>query len=165
MLANRILGILTTIIGFLFFPLQLVTTFVLGLLVTLSFGLLLLPISLIWILLSFPMIGASWLTAKIRWLRIPLGLLGIPWAVLANTFVALMPSMGEMESRAAKLMLAQSWPYSWECWMFQIGKLDHLSPSESASLRQVVGGISRGNPLMQRTVNRMVAGEALDPKV
>lgn len=164
MLANRILNILVGITAFLVVPLQLVTTFVLGLLVTLSFGILLLPISLIWIALSFPMIAASWLAAKIEWLRIPIGLVGIPWVILANTFVALMPSMGELESRAAKLMLTESWPYSWECWRFQIGKFDLSSP-ESVTLREVIGRISRGNPLMERTVNRIAAGEALDPNV
>ncbi len=164
MLANRILNVLVGITAFLVVPLQLVTTLVLGLLVTLSFGILLLPISLIWVALSFPMIGASWLTAKIGWLRTPIGLVGIPWAILANTFVALMPSMGELESRAAKLMLTESWPYSWECWRFQIGKLDLSSP-ESVNLREVVDRISYRNPLMERTVNRIAAGEALDPNV
>ncbi len=164
MLANQILRALMGIIALLVIPLQFVTTLVLGLLVTLSFGILLLPISLIWIVLSFPMIGVSWLTAKIEWLRTPIGLVGIPWVILANTFVALMPSMGELESRAAKLMLTESWPYSWECWQFQNGKLDLSSP-ESVTLRKVVDRISRGNPLMERTVNRIVAGEGLDPKV
>ncbi|MBI5205807.1 MAG: hypothetical protein HZA11_12915 [Nitrospirae bacterium] len=164
MLANRILNVLVGVLAFLVVPLQLVTTFVLGLLVSLSFGILMLPITLIWVVLSFPMIGASWLTARIGWLRTPIGLIGIPWAILADIFVALMPSMGEMESRAAKLMLAESWPYSWECWRFQIGKLD-LSSSDCTPLREVVGRISRGNPLMQRTINRIAAGEALDPNV
>ena len=113
MLANRILRVLVGISGFVVIPVQLITTLVLGILVSVSFGILLLPISLIWILLLFPMIGASWLTAKIEWLRNPIGLLGIPWAIAATTFVALMPSMGELESRAAKLMLTDSWPYSW----------------------------------------------------
>ncbi|MBU2620767.1 MAG: hypothetical protein KKD92_00415 [Proteobacteria bacterium] len=164
MLANRILNVLIGVLAFLVVPLQLITTFVLGLLVSLSFGILLLPITLIWVVFSFPMIGASWLTVKIGWLRTPIGLIGIPWAILADIFVSLMPSMGEMESRAAKLMLAESWPYSWECWRFQIGKLDLSSP-ECAALREVIGRISRGNPLMERTVNRIASGEALDPKV
>ena len=164
MIANRILIMLVGIAAFMVIPLQPVTTFILGLLVTLSFGILLLPISLIWVALSFPMIGASWLAAKIGWLRTPIGLVGIPWAILSNTFVSLMPSMGELESRAAKLMLTESWPYSWECWRFQIGKLDLSSP-ENVTLHEIIGRVSRGNPLMERTVNRIVAGEALDPKV
>ncbi len=164
MLANRILNVVLTIMAILVVPLQLITTLVLGILVTVTFGLLLLPISLIWILLSFPMIGASWLTSKARWLRTPIGLLGIPWAIIANTFVALMPSMGELESRAAKLMLTESWPYSWECWRFQIGKANLYDP-ENHRLREVIERVSRRNPLMQRTVDRIAAGEALDPNV
>lgn len=162
MLANKLLNVLLGITAILVIPLQLITTFVLGLLVTVTFGILLFPVSLIWILFSFPMIGISWLTAKIGWLRTPVGLIGIPWAILANTFVALMPSMGELESRAAKLMLTESWPYSWECWRFQTGKLDFLS-SENTDLREVINRVSRRNPLMERTVNRIRAGEALDP--
>jgi hypothetical protein len=164
MLANRILNVLLVITAFVVVPVQFITTLVLGLLVSLSFGILLLPISLIWILLSFPMIGASWLTAEIGWLRNPIGLLGIPWAIVANTFVALMPSMGELESRAAKLMLTESWPYSWECWRFQTGKANLYDP-ENHSLREVIETVSRGNPLMERTVDRIAAGEALDPNV
>ena len=162
MLANRILSVLMGITAILVIPVQLITTLVLGLLVSLSFGILLLPISLIWILLSFPMIGASWLTAKMGWLRNPIGLLGIPWAFVANTFVALMPSMGELESRASKLMLTESWPYSWEYWRFQIGKADLYDP-ENYRLREVIERISHRVPLMERTVNRIAAGEALDP--
>lgn len=162
MFANRILNVLVGITAFVVVPVQFVTTLVLGLLVSISFGILLLPISLIWILLSFPMIWASWLTTKIGWLRNPLGLLGIPWAIVANMYVALMPSMGELENRAAKLMLAESWPYSWECWRFQNGKVDLYAP-ENYRFREVIDRVSRRNPLMERTVNRIVAGEALDP--
>lgn len=164
MLANRILNVLLVITALLVVPVQLITTLVLGLLVFLSFGILLIPISLIWILLSFPMIGASWLSAKIGWLRNPVGLLGIPWAIVANTFVALMPSMGEFESRAAKLMLTESWPYSWEYWMFLTGKANLCDP-ENYSLREVIERVSLRNPLMERTVDRIAAGEALDPNV
>ncbi len=164
MLANRILNVLVRITAILVVPLQFLTTFVLGLLVRLTFGILLLPISLIWILFSFPMIGASWLTAKVRWLRAPIGILGIPWAIVANTFVALMPSMGELESRAAKLMLTESWPYSWEFWRFQTQNLSLYDP-DIRGLPQVIERVTKGNPLMERTVERITAGEALDPKV
>lgn len=100
MLANKILKVLAGILDLVVIPVQFITTFVLGILVSLSFGLLLLPITMMWVVFSFPMIGASWLAAKIEWLRTPIGLVGIPWAILAQIFVALMPSMGELESRA-----------------------------------------------------------------
>jgi hypothetical protein len=162
MLANRILNILLSITYILVIPVQFITTFVLGLLVTISFGILLFPISLIWILLSFPMIGVSWLTSKIKWLRVPLGLLGIPWAFVANIFVALMPSMGELESRAAKLMLTCSWPYSWEFWQFQGGKT-YLFDAENKQLEEIIDRRCRMDPLMRRTITRITSGEALDP--
>lgn len=162
MIANRILDNLLFITSILVIPLQLVTTFLLSLLVHLTFGILLLPISLIWILLSFPMMGASWLTSKVRWLRTPIGIIGIPWAIIANTFVSLMPSMGELESRAAKLMLTRSWPYSWEFWQFQTGKT-YLFEFENKQLEKIIDRNLRMNPLMQRTINRIIAGEALDP--
>jgi hypothetical protein len=164
MLANRILSFLIGITAFVVVPVQIITTLVLGLLVGITFGLLLIPISLIWIFLAFPMVVASWMTAKIGWLRNPIGLLGIPWAVVANTFVALMPSMGEIENRAAKLMLIESWPYSWECWRFQCGKVDLCDP-KSDDLREVIQRLSRRNPLMEQTVARIQDGEALDPNV
>lgn len=164
MLANRILYVLVGITAFVLVPVQLIATLVLGFLVSISFGLLLLPISLIWLVLAFPMIGASWLTAKIGWLRNPIGLLGIPWAIAANTFVALMPSMGELEGRAAKLMLIQSWPYSWECFRFQLGKAKLYDP-ECDELREVIERVSQGVPLMQLTVTRIATGQPLDPNV
>jgi len=109
MTANRILNAILTISAVVVVPLQIITTIVLGLAVTVTFGLLLLPISLIWALLLFPMVGLSWVCNKTPALRDVIGIVFIPWAVIANTFVALMPSMGEMENRASKLMLCGSW--------------------------------------------------------
>lgn len=162
MIANRILEVITVVLAFISIPLQIVTTFVLGVLVHLSFGLVLVPISLVWMAFLFPLLAASWLCHKIEILRVPIGLIGIPWAVLAAEFVCLMPSMGEVESRHAKLMLTWCWPFSWECSQFQSGRLD-LGEPEARSLRQVLERISDGNFLMQRTVDRFIGREQLDP--
>jgi hypothetical protein len=116
MFANRILNIILTIFYFVVVLIQIVTTIVLGLAVTVTSGLLLLPISLIWALPLFPMMGLSWICNKVPALRNVIGIIFIPWAVTANIFVALMPSMGELENRASKLMLSGSWPYTWEFW-------------------------------------------------
>ena len=164
MLANRILNILLGIAAIIVVPLQFITTFVLGILVSISYGILLLPITFLWVLLLFPMIGVSWLTSKMAWLRIPVGLLGIPWAIVADTYVALMPSMGEIENRAAKFMLIQSWPYSWECWRFQIGKA-YINDPDNWQLGEVIRRVSRGNLVMETTVAKIAAGEALDSNV
>ena len=162
MIANRILEVIVVVLAGITIPLQIVTTFVLGVLVNLSCGLVFVPISLIWMAFFFPLLAASWLCHKIEILRVPVGLIGIPWAVLAAEFVVLMPSMGELEWRAAKLILPASWPFSWECWQFQRGRLD-LGEPEARSLRQVLERISDGNALMQRTIDRFIRREQLDP--
>ena len=66
----------------------------------------------IWALLLFPMVGLSWICNKAPVLRDVIGIVFIPWAVIADTFVALMPPMGELENRASKLMLCGSWPFT-----------------------------------------------------
>jgi len=164
--ANRILYVILTLLAWIVVPTQFITTLVLGILVSLSFGLLLLPISLVWIVLIFPLIGTSWLCNRIEVLRNPIGLVGIPWAVVAIIYACLMPSMGELENRASKLMLAESWPFCWEYWQFWGGRLD-IRSSEAAALRAVLNRVSRnGNDVLkQRTVDRLSRREGLDPHV
>lgn len=164
MVANRILDAILTVLAWIILPVQLVTTFVLGILVSISFGLLLFPISAIWMILLFPMLGASWLCSRVRVLRNPIGLLGIPWAVVAYTYACLMPSMGEVESRAAKLMLTESWPFSWEFWQFQTGRL-HIASIEAGPLSEILARVCRMDPLKQRTLDRLSRREQLDPQV
>jgi len=160
--ANRILDVILTVLAWIVLPLQIVTTFVLGLLASVSFGLLLLPISLVWMVLILPMVGASWLCGRIEQLRNPIGLLGIPLAAVAHTYACLVPSMGEFERRAAKLMLTGCWPFSWEFWQFQAGNLD-IDSADAESLREVLLRGSRNDPLKQRTIDRMQRREPLDP--
>ena len=161
MIPNRILDVILMLLAWIVVPAQLVTALALGFLVSLPFGsLLLLSISLVWMVLFFPMIGASWLCSRAEPLRYPIGLLGIPWAVVASTYVCLMPSMGELESRAAKLLLAKSWPFSWEYWQFQIGRLN-LAAAEANSLREIIMRMSR-DPLERRTIDRLARREELD---
>lgn len=163
MAANRLLNAILTATAWIVVPVQLVTTSVLGILVSVSFGLLLWPISVVWAVLLGPMLGISWLCKRCEPLRVPLGVVFLPWAVMANVFVCVMPSMGELEIRAAKLMLTNAWPFSWEMWLFQTGRLD-LYSSEALPLLEVVGRISRNDALMQRTIDRIAMGEQLDPK-
>ena len=135
MTANRILDAILSVLVFVVLPLQIVTTFVLGLAVTLTFGLLLLPINLIWVLLLFPMVGLSWICNKAPALRNVIGIIFIPWAVIAVTFVALMPSMGELENRASKFMLCISWPFTWEFGQFLSHNLDLHDYHDPAAVR------------------------------
>ena len=96
MITNRILFVLVSILSFVVVPIQFVTTLVLGLAVSITFGLLLLPISLVWMLLYFPLLGLSWACNRVAALREIAGILFLPWVIVADTFVALMPSMGEL---------------------------------------------------------------------
>jgi hypothetical protein len=162
-IANRILEVVLTVLAWIVLPIQLVTTFILGVLVACSFGLLLLPLSIVWIVLASPLIGASWLCARVAFLRTPIGVLGIPWAALANTYCCLIPSMGELESRADKLLLTESWPYCWEYWLFRTGRFDLSSP-EAEILGGILARVSRRDLIKQRTVNRLSRREKLDPQ-
>ncbi|MCH8153121.1 MAG: hypothetical protein IH830_12215 [Planctomycetes bacterium] len=125
LLANAILSVLSSVLGVVTLPVQCVTTFVLGILVRLTFGLLLLPISLVWVIVFLgPLLGTSWLWDKMPLLRLPLAMIGIPLALLASVYVCLMPSMGEFESRYAKLRICWTWPFSLDYVRYSGGKLD-----------------------------------------
>jgi hypothetical protein len=111
--ANKIVDFLVTVTAFVVLPLQVVSTLLLGCLVTITFGAFLLPISFIWmVLFLWPLLGLSWLWNKVPLLRIPTAILGIPVAVLGNAYTAMMPSMGDTKSRVSKLLICQTWPYS-----------------------------------------------------
>ena len=113
MLANRIINILTSLLSPVVIPIQLVTTFVGGCLVSFTFGLLLLPLSLVWVVVFMgPLLGMSWLWDRAPLLRLPVGVLGVPLAVLGGVYVSLVPSMGELDSRAVKLLVCWTWPFS-----------------------------------------------------
>jgi hypothetical protein len=114
MRTHQLLGVLITIMAFPLLPLTLVSQVVLGILFTLTFGLLLLPISLVWIIFLWgPLLGLSWLWLRLPLLRIPIAVVRIPLALLAEAYASLVPSMGERESRITKMLLASTWPYSW----------------------------------------------------
>ena len=163
MAANRVLHAILLVTSPVILPIQILTTLILGILVKLSFGLLLLPISLVWALLYFPMLGASWLCSKAVFLRNPVGLLGIPWAFTASTYVALMPSMGETESRALKLMLVESWPFTWEFYQLPNGTRERRSLGADC-LNQILERVT-ADPIKRRTLERLLAREPLDPDV
>ena len=159
MVANRVLFAILMVSAWVVIPLQLLTTLVLGLMVWLTFGLLLLPLSFIFLLMWGPLVALSWLGARVRYSRELVGLLGLPLAVVAEVYVALMPSMGELENRAAKMLLVRCYPYSWEFLRFETGHLDIESP-EAASLLKVLNRVAR-DTLSRRVVGRIARGEPL----
>lgn len=124
MRTQNVVTFLITLVAIPLLPIQIVCQLVLGLLVTLTFGLLLLPLSLIYILLFFgPLLGLSWLWLRAPLLRAPVALVGVPLAVIGSAYVALIPSMGEPESRITKLLLTDLWPYSLLYWKWDTGRL------------------------------------------
>lgn len=164
MIANRILNTILTTTAIIVLPFQIVSTLVLGLATKLTFGLLLIPLSIVWALLLFPMIGLSWICNKAPALRDIIGIIFIPWAFVASTYVALIPSMGQLESRASKLMLCGSWPFTWEFWQFLSRKIDihDYDDPNAVALNEVVDRMSAKDPLMQRVLLRVATGQQLD---
>jgi len=125
MITNKIIQIIISITAIVVIPVQVITTFVLGLLVRLTFGLLLVPLSVLWIILFYyPLLGLSYIYEKISFLRPIIAVIGIPLAVIGDTYVALIPSMGEIESRYEKMILCQTFPYTWKFTQFQKNKLN-----------------------------------------
>ena len=61
MITNKIISIIISITALPILPVQIITTFVLGILVTLTFGLLLIPFTIIWVVLFLgPLLGLSY---------------------------------------------------------------------------------------------------------
>jgi len=144
MLANRVLTVVAGLLSWVFLPVSLVTVNVGGCLVALTFGLLLLPLSLIWIVLFMsPLLGLSWLWEKAPLLRFPLAIIGIPVAALGYVYVLCIPSMGEQDSMDVKLNICRSWPFSLEYLRYRRGELD-LDYERRARIEEVlleIGGL------------------------
>jgi hypothetical protein len=111
LVASKIIGFITFITKLI---LGLITTFILGILVKITFGLLLFPLNFIWFIFLYPILGSSWLWLKARYLRPILILPGVLFVRVAEFYVCLMPSMGELEARHIKISLCDCWPVSWQ---------------------------------------------------
>lgn len=85
----------------------------LGLLAGCTFGLLLLPLSLIWLPFFGYALGTSWLWIKFPILRPILLIPSVLINTIGVTYVAFIPDMGEPFQKALKGALCDSWPYSW----------------------------------------------------
>ncbi len=141
MTTNKIIHIVIAITALIVIPVQMVTTFVLGLLVSLTFGLLLIPFSIIWIVLFLgPLLGLSYVYERVAIARAFISIIGIPLAVIGDTYVALLPSMGEMDSRYAKMIVCQTFPYTWRFNQFENNK---LNIEENDVLTKILREVSR----------------------
>ena len=149
------------ILGTILIPLQIVSTLILGLLVRLTFGLLLIPMSLVWMIIFGPLLGLSWLSARFPGGRVIVGILGIPLALIGSIYVQLMPSMGELELRASRLILCETWPFSLEFWRYQSGKVSLEDFPDSDFLKALWRNVGR-DPLRKRVIDRIERQEAFD---
>jgi len=122
---NTPVVILHTVFGLILSPLvllQFITTSALCCITSLTFGLPLYIMDIIWWPLIGFMLASSWLWYHLPFLRIILLLPGVLIAEIASHYVGLMPSMGEWDSRATKIALCDSWPHSLN--VFKLHKLD-----------------------------------------
>lgn len=158
MLTNKIIYIITGILGFILIPIIPISTFVLGLLVSISFGLLLIPITLIWSCFYFPLLGLSYLWENYKLLRPFAAIVGIPIAISGETFVSLMPSMGENDSKMAKWLSATAFPYTYSLAHFNNPqKSDYLfSSGRYKTLLKIIYREKEGNPLMTAYVDNQL---------
>jgi hypothetical protein len=113
MLVNAILRFLLTPIRFIFFIPEMVTTFLLGLIIAIP------PIGLVYVIIMtiiwLPFYGfifaTSWLYKKIPVLGFPLALIGIPIVIIINTFLQLMPNP-DRKDKYNKAAICDSYPLS-----------------------------------------------------
>jgi hypothetical protein len=90
-----------------------------------SFGILLIPISLIWAtFFFFPLVGLAWMWERVALLRPLLALPGALLAAVADLYACLMPSMGEWDSRLTKLFICRTWPFTLDYLKYREGKLE-----------------------------------------
>ena len=152
MLTNNIIRIVTGLLGFVLIPIVPISTFVLGLLASLTFGLLLLPISLVWsICFYFPLLGLSFVYENFKLLRPIAAIIGIPIAIVGEAFVSLMPSMGENDSKMAKWLSTTSFPFTYSISQFNNPKkIRYLMKKEGhyKMLLEILYREKSGNPLM-----------------
>ena len=123
MFANRVVNFVTRLLSPVTAPIQLATAFVLGFLAFVTFDLILLPFTVVWIVLFLgPLIATSWLWDRAPLLRLPLAIPGVPLAILGGICVGLMPARDEFASKSMKLLICWTWPFSLDYLAYQRGE-------------------------------------------
>jgi len=149
---NRIVFLLTTLTGFIVGPIALISVHVLVLADAMTFGFLLSIFSLVWFFFFLePLLFLSWLWEVAPLLRLPIALVGLPLAFLADTYISLCPSLmpwGKFGSKAADLALCDSWPFSRDFLAFLMGKLPRHS-ERFTNLAPVLSRLRHGNPILE----------------
>lgn len=154
---NQVSCIVTSLLGVVVLPIQMVSTFILGILVQLTFGVLLIPFDVVWMVLFLgPLVGLSWLWRNVIPLRVPIAIVGTPIAILGFIYVCVLPSMGDFETRYAKILLCETWPFTSECWSFEVGKVRSAGQTFD-NLYRVLDTIRRTNPALEGYIKLLEA--------
>ena len=135
MLTNKIIHVVTGLTGIVLLPIVPISTLVFGFLISITFGLLAIPITLVWCCFYFPLLALSFIWEKYKILRPIAAIIGIPIAIIAEIFVSLMPSMGEMDAKMAKWLNTLSFPYNWT--LFQLER-NSAYPITSGNYRKLL---------------------------
>ncbi len=114
MRTQRIVSLVCGIVGIPLFPVSCVA----GCLFALAAVPLLLALSIVWIVVFLgPLLALSWLWLRLPLLRVPLAVVGLPFAVLGYALVFVVPETPEdVDAKLSKLLLAIMWPYSAVMW-------------------------------------------------
>lgn len=133
MFSNKLIHFFTTLLTPIILPIQIVSTLVLGTLITLSFNLFLVPLNLIWSCLFYLLLFFSYIYEKYPLTRFLVSLFGVPLAIITEIYVCLTPSMGDFNSRAGKMVFCYTFPFCWRYVQLIKGKInidknDELNP-------------------------------------
>ncbi len=160
MRTQRVVSLVAGALGIPLLPVRFLSGFVLGCLISLSFGLLLLVLSLVYVVVFFSaLLALSWLWLRVPLLRLPVALLGVPWAVLAYSFVTLVPEGPEdQEAAVSKRLFTILWPYSWPYFRWDMGRLPRGVP-ERRELLLVLERETRGVPPWRQYVEARLQRE------
>ena len=160
MITNNIIRTIKGLLGFVLIPFAAISTFVLGILVSLTFGLLLLPLSLVWSICCYlPLLGLSYVYENVKFLQPIAAIIGIPIAIVGEIFVSLIPSMGENDSKMAKLLSIGSFPFTYSISQFNNpNKIEYLTDKEGhyENLLEILYKEKAGNPLMTAYIDNNI---------
>jgi hypothetical protein len=160
MITNNIIRVVKGLLGFILIPIAAISTFVLGILVSLTFGLLLFPLSFIWaIFFYYPLLGLSFIYENYKLLKPIAAIIGIPIAVVGEIYVSLIPSMGENDSKMAKLLSIGAFPFTYSISQFNNpDKVDYLTDREGhyENLLEILYREKAGNPLMTAYIDNNI---------
>lgn len=129
------------VISVVLVPIQLITSFIFGILSLITFDLLLIPISFIWTVLFLgPITGLSYVYEKVAILRPFVAITGIPFAVIGNIYIQLIGAIGDNNAKMEKFIICRTFPYTWRYLQYKNNKLNiHKDDVLAKILKQICG--------------------------